>query len=59
MNHTLPRITALLLAGFLVQAPLHAADAKPAAKQAPAKKQPQAKQQRTPTAEADLDAVAE
>ncbi len=32
MNHTLPRITALLLAGFLVQAPLHAADPKPAAK---------------------------
>lgn len=34
MKHALPRLTALLLAGFLLQAPLHAQDAKPAAKPA-------------------------
>ena len=34
MKHALPRLTALLLAGFLLQAPLHAQDAKPAVKPA-------------------------
>lgn len=32
MKHALPRLTGLLLAGFLLQAPLHAQDAKPAPK---------------------------
>lgn len=34
MKHTLPRLTALLVAGVLLQAPLHAQEAKPAAKPA-------------------------
>lgn len=34
MKQFLPRLTALLLTGFLLQAPLHAQDAKPAAKPA-------------------------
>jgi peptidyl-prolyl cis-trans isomerase C len=34
MKHTLPRLTALLVAGLLIQAPLHAQEAKPAAKPA-------------------------
>ena len=34
MKHTLPRLTALLVTGFLLQAPLHAQEAKPAAKAA-------------------------
>ena len=34
MKHTLPRLTALLVAGILLQAPLHAQEAKPAAKAA-------------------------
>lgn len=32
MKHTLPRLTALLVTGLLLQAPLHAQDAKPAPK---------------------------
>ena len=32
MKHTFPRLTALLIAGFLMQASLHAQEAKPAAK---------------------------
>lgn len=34
MKHTLPRLTALLVAGLLLQAPLYAQEAKPAAKPA-------------------------
>ena len=34
MKHSLPRLTTLLVAGFLLQAPLFAQDAKPAAKPA-------------------------
>lgn len=34
MKHTLPRLTALLVTGLLLQAPLHAQDAKPAPKSA-------------------------
>ncbi len=34
MKHTLPRLTALLVAGFLLQAPLHAQETKPAGKAA-------------------------
>jgi len=34
MKQSLPRLTALLVTGFLLQAPLHAQDAKPAAKPA-------------------------
>ena len=34
MKRTLPRLTALLVAGVLLQAPLHAQEAKPAAKAA-------------------------
>ena len=37
MKHTLPRLTTLLVAGLLLQAPLFAQDAKPAAKPAAAK----------------------
>ena len=36
MKHTFPRLTALLIAGFLMQASLHAQEAKPAAKPATA-----------------------
>ncbi len=32
MKHTLPRLTALLVTGLLLQAPLHAQEAKPAPK---------------------------
>ncbi|MBS3916284.1 MAG: peptidylprolyl isomerase [Sulfuritalea sp.] len=42
MKHTLPRLAALLVAGFMIQAPLHAQEAKPAAKPAVAAGKPAA-----------------